>query len=673
MILLLLLVTLIPCGSAAFKLQMFSSDVNVRENCQAAIQKLSTLQETHPQLMAQFWDSWGKPSEGILYGHTAFLGYYDECMDLKNTAVGETSYCMYEMKMSFIATHNASRPVEDEVCYSSNCSQPIKDFNIQVGVCYPSACSPDEFASVLTAIDAISVTTHTHAIKLASTGDSPTFCPQTDIEYDTGTKIMFGICGIFIGLVIIGTGMDCIWWLLSSDDQTDKTSNKQFNTKPGPGEFITKFSLLKTVPDLFSMKQSTSSIKAVNSLKVLANLFIIPGHVYGYINMYYPQLDQNKTQYFSNFYSRMVNQPFANSTFYVDTFFIISATLSTYLTLKDIEKHKRFRFVNFYIGRFFRLAPLFYLAMFAHFKLLPHLSEGPLWYLPDLQACQSNWWRSLLFVNNVVSFDCICIAPSWHVSAEMQMFILSAIVIVTLYYSPLKGMIITGFCVATCTATVGIISIKNDFWAAMCAGPHFPDHVQTLHMNTVNRVSSYLVGIILGYILYKKYSIADLPITKSLQNKLCIILWAIALYFCKITLFGTIEEYNGTHHFTKWENATFLMFSGLAWSIGISIIIFLCNTGYGGVVNSVLSWPGWDPLVKLSYGVYLFHLTVIFFIVGSFQFSLIFTDMVFMMLCVFVIVASFGLSVVLTLTVELPVSKIVSLCFKLAGIESRAK
>jgi len=102
------------------------------------------------------------------------------------------------MKMSFIAAHNTSRPVEDEVCYSSNCSQPIMDVNVQVGVCYPSACSPDEFASVLKTIDAISVTTHTHTIQLASTGDSPMFCPQTDIEYDAGTKIMFGIRRLYI-------------------------------------------------------------------------------------------------------------------------------------------------------------------------------------------------------------------------------------------------------------------------------------------------------------------------------------------------------------------------------------------------------------------------------------------------------------------------------------------
>ena len=42
------------------------------------------------------------------------------------------------------------------------------------------------------------------------TSDSPTFCPQTDMEYDTGTKVMVGIRGIILGLVILGTTMDLI-------------------------------------------------------------------------------------------------------------------------------------------------------------------------------------------------------------------------------------------------------------------------------------------------------------------------------------------------------------------------------------------------------------------------------------------------------------------------------
>ena len=57
------------------------------------------LQATEPQLMAHYWDSWGKPSDGILTGHTTFLGYYDECINLKNTDLGDMKYCVYPILM----------------------------------------------------------------------------------------------------------------------------------------------------------------------------------------------------------------------------------------------------------------------------------------------------------------------------------------------------------------------------------------------------------------------------------------------------------------------------------------------------------------------------------------------------------------------------------------------
>ena len=68
---------------------LFSSGIDVSEGCRTAVQRLSTLQATKPQLMARYWDSWSKPSDGILTGHTTFLGYYDECINLKNTDLGD--------------------------------------------------------------------------------------------------------------------------------------------------------------------------------------------------------------------------------------------------------------------------------------------------------------------------------------------------------------------------------------------------------------------------------------------------------------------------------------------------------------------------------------------------------------------------------------------------------
>jgi len=671
--------------------QLFQSNLKFSESCQISIQRLSTLHSTHPQLMAQYWDSWGKPSDGILYDHTTFLGYYDECMDLKNTPVGETNYCIYTMQMNITTFYDPSES-QDEVCYSSDCPVPVNtgvSSNIQVGVCYPSTCSPNEFALVLSRMNVISVTnvtanpfsnaTQTVTIQLTSTGDSPTFCPQNNVEYDIGTIVVIAICVALLVLTVLGTSMDLIWWLLSYctlSDNSTKITNKVKDTRkndfPKFRDFISAFSLYNTVPDLFCTKQLPSSIKALGALKIFANLSIIGAHVYIVILVFYPQVSQNTPQYLEKFSSRTINQIFMNTTFASDTFFLISATLSSYLTLKDMDKYKRFRVLYFYINRYFRLAPMFYLFTLVVLKLLVHLSQGPVWYAPDV-GCQFTWWYNLLFVNNFVNVSDICVVPTWHVGVEMQLFVFSPIFILSLYYLGFAGVVFIGMCVIGFAITIGVVTVQNEYMAAMHANPKVFEQIQGLHMQPFYRANPYLVGIVLGYVLYKKYNIEDLPVGKFLKKLLCLFLWLAAIYLCKITLFGTFEELNGTLHFTQWENATFLMFSGLAWSIGISIIIFFCNTGYGGVVNSVLSWPGWDPLVRLSYGVYLFHEMLIYVILGTLQSSLIITDTVYIMLWVFTIVLSFSLSVVLTLTVELPISKIVVLCFKLAGTETRDK
>ncbi|XP_065897349.1 nose resistant to fluoxetine protein 6-like [Dysidea avara] len=692
-----LILAVSTCVFADIKEQYFLYDVDISESCKISINKLSTLQSIHPQLMAQYWDSWGKPSDGIVYGHTTFLGYYDECMDLKNTPVGETNYCIYTMQMNITTFYNPSE-YQDEVCYSSDCPIPINtsvSSNIQVGVCYPSTCSPNEFALVLSrmnvisdttmAVNPFSNTTQTVTIQLTSTGDSPTFCPQTDVEYDTGTLVVIVICITLLGLTILGTGVDVIWWLYSyfvlpNDDtqvaiKAKETPRQIAYELPTFRDFVSAFSLYKTIPHLFSTKQSPSSIKALGFLKLFANVFIIGMHVYIVTHFYYPQLSQNTPHYLDKFPSRMINQIFMNTTFAADTFFLISATLSSYLTLRDMDKHKRFRILYFYINRYFRLAPLLYLLTIVTLKLVVHLAQGPLWFVVHTPpvSCQFTWWYNLLFINNFLNLSDICVVPTWHVSAEMQLFIFSPIFILALYYSGFAGLVFIGICVIGFATTIGVVTVQNGYMAAMHANPQVFKQIEGLHMQPFYRANPYLVGIVLGYILHKKYSIADLPVGKSVKQLLCLLLWTTAIYLCKITLFGTVEELDGTRHFTKWENATFLMFSGLAWSIGISIIIFLCNTGYGGVVNSVLSWPGWDPVVRLSYGVYLFHDMVMDVILGTLQSSLIFTDTVYIMLWVFTIFLSFSLSVVLMLTVELPISKVVSLCFTLVGTEARDK
>ena len=664
--------------------------IDVSDSCKAAIQRLSELEVSDPQLMAYYWDSWGKPSDGILTGDTAFLGHYDECINLKNTALGEVKYCLYSMIMETNASLTSPADSPEGVCSSNNCPPPINTSSttdIKVGICYPSQCSAAEFATVLSTMVITNVAKITslnkinsYATKVKNNGHTPAFCPDTDVELDTGAVAILVICGLLIGLVIIGTTVDWSLQQLSSPyEVTNNTEVVQVIEKPQHSDkrvtlkdFMLAFSLYKTVPNLVSTTQSPSTIKGLNAIKIFFNSIIVIHHVHVYAVVMFPSA--GATAYFYNALSRFIFQPSVNTTFAVDAFFLSSATLSAYLTFKDMDKHKKFRCVYFYLNRILRLSPMYYLFTFITYKLFVHFGQGPLWYSLDYHTCTNTWWYNIFYLNNLVLTLSSCLPATWHICADLQLFILSPIFIVLLYRSPYHGIIAIATAMVTATTTVGILAAKNKYWAAMFVNPKAAEQAHGLHLNPLHRINTYLTGIILGYILYKKYDITTLPIGNWLKQLIYLALWTIAIYLCTVpTLFGTYGEYSQTHHFTDFENITFLMFTGLAFSIGLSIIIYISNTGYGGMFGSFISWPGWDPMSRLIYGVFLAHMMVIFYIFGTLQSKLRYTDAVYIMISVFTLVTSYILSAFTAVFAELPIANVVSLCFKLAEMEARSK
>ena len=64
--------------------------------------------------------------------------------------------------------------------------------------------------------------------------------------------------------------------------------------------------------------------------------------------------------------------------------------------------------------------------------------------------------------------------------------------------------------------------------------------------------------------------------------------------------------------FSMAAAVTWAAFGRLAFAMGVSWVMFACITGYGGIINSFLSWPLFSPLSKLTYCTYLIHIDVIF-------------------------------------------------------------
>ena len=90
-----------------------------------------------------------------------------------------------------------------------------------------------------------------------------------------------------------------------------------------------------------------------------------------------------------------------------------------------------------------------------------------------------------------------------------------------------------------------------------------------------------------------------------------------------------------------WESRCFSMaaavtwaaFGRLAFAMGVSWVMFACITGYGGIINSFLSWPLFSPLSKLTYCTYLIHIDVIFLFFYSTKRPMYFSEYTIVSFC----------------------------------------
>ena len=99
-----------------------------------------------------------------------------------------------------------------------------------------------------------------------------------------------------------------------------------------------------------------------------------------------------------------------------------------------------------------------------------------------------------------------------------------------------------------------------------------------------------------------------------------IVMWSIAFIAAWECIFGISHLRRGHKvFFPKWstfEAAVYEMLTRVAWSFAMGWVVIACVKGHGGLVNKFLSWGVFQPLAKVSYMVYLTHLTVMDYLYG---------------------------------------------------------
>lgn len=627
-------------------------------------------------------DSFGKIQPGILLANFHSPGFFDECKSVgRDSSFGmipenvtfNSQYCSLNIKAQLTGMP-MPLPFSFGMCVSENCSEKVLNKII------------DQAMSMLLI--------NTTSIKPHAT------CQKNHLEFDGKAVAALLFAGVFALLVTISTILDVLSTWMAKNDILQKTTSTNVEVlhyahkinseetpllgspttsvaqkNPASGclmKFFLAFSVYSNGKKILSTKKTAGTLGAVNGVRVLSISWVILGHIFAFII----GVVSNVGYFYTVDLKRRSYQAILNAFVSVDSFFLLSGLLVSYLLLKELRRNegniKWLPFIaKFYFHRYWRLTPSLMLLMFVYVPLFPYISDGPFWPQKGLEQgqCNKTWWYNMLYINNFFNEECM--AWTWYLANDMQFFILSPFIIIPLYYSKFLGWIIGGMILLGSWIATGIISNKYQLPASQLEQLTSPSmglhYFNDYYIKPYCRVGPYIVGIFCGYFLYK--TDCKLKINKVLN----IFIWMVAATLACLIVYGLYDDVNGYVHLSQSVKDLYNTTHRTVWGACVGWVVFACATGNGGFINTLLSWSFFTPLARLTYCAYLIHPILIYAYYSSLRTPLYMDDSTLAVVFSGIMVLTYMFAFVLSLAFEAPMLSLEKLIFNRGSSEEEKR
>lgn len=366
-----------------------------------------------------------------------------------------------------------------------------------------------------------------------------------------------------------------------------------------PNKLLIAFSAYTNGKKLFDVSRSKSpdSINCLHGLRAVSAMWIIFGHRF-YLQQMSPLANPAEVR---EHYDRIYSAIFSSNTLAVDTFFIMGALLVTWSTLRSLDKGT-LKVPRMIWRRYLRYSPVFAMIILFAVSLNRFFVSGPIMNDVTNENCQRFWWSALLHVQNYVNANEMCLGHAWYLSADFQLFILSPFLIYPAWKWGRKYIWSLGLLAFMSSIYILIMSLVYEIHVTPRSAREFDLYFRWIYFATHARMGPWLVGIILGYVLYKHRN-EKVRINRALDS----VLWIVALSILVATVVG-IQPLFLNFQSPLIGNAIFLAFHRLGWAIGVSWIIFACqNLKSGGIVRWFLSLSYFQPIGKMGLSMWLIH------------------------------------------------------------------
>ncbi|CAI4222566.1 unnamed protein product [Auanema sp. JU1783] len=537
--------------------------------------------------VVQLMDASTKIPSGVMDGKIIWTGLVQQCLSISQKMQArqrllQGSYCRIHLAIPKVG------------CASSVQEQLYEKPMLGLDVCIPKSCEQElqSFA-------------HKH---VPFTEVCDVHCMEEESRLTFGSYVVLGILGTCLTISLVGTLID--YYIV---DPQLTHSAIEFNFWI---ECILCFSLYSNIRDVFSTTQKPGQITMLNGVRAFTIAWVIAGHVL----LVYLMMSDNSLviKNITNDFNMMW---LVNAYFSVDTFFYITGFLIGFLFFKQAKTDKNFafsisRWFMYYLHRLVRISPAYYIVIAFHTWVTPELlrkSVLAFTYYP-LDSCKRIWWRNFLYISNYKDLDNTCYISSWYLSTDFQIFAFTPVVLIMFAHNRYGGfffsifLLVTSFMIHFATMVIYHFPPTDAPANSLPKDPlmtePFSSYTLLIYDAPWIRCPPYLIGIMLGYYMQT---------TKKLRISRILNMTLLAL--CGIIMFGLIHilyHYFQGHLIPIYPRAIYSAVSKPLWGLCLAYLTYACYHGYGGIINDFLSLPIFIPVARLSYSIYLLHMSILF-------------------------------------------------------------